>query len=434
LPAVQRYATIVKFSLLGCSLATLGFLLSTVRDSSARSEWKRHQAKYREFLLAGAATKLEREAAQDFRVEPKQVFLPKLDRVDRCTTCHLGYDDPRLAEADEPLRAHPGTFVVDHPTEQFGCTICHRGQGRATTTADAHGRVKYWSEPMLAHEDIELSCGKCHSETPLAGAPRYSAAQMLFNDKGCISCHILRGRGGTEGPEISDAGIRRSPEWHFEHFKDPQAVVPESNMTNFGLTDHEAELLTSLVMSFDGEPLPPEYLPGPKLTVVSTSSLPLIVQELDPLAAKGYVGSKVCITCHKSLGHDFVLGWETTQMAMTFQRLEDEPYKERCLACHSTGYNLETGHYAEESVTCEACHGPGKEYVKQVQEGHTEEHRKAARIHTGGRDDVCTVCHKAHVPKELHVPLMRQLSPGPYQSAPTGDDFGPSGSGVRTER
>ena len=420
---MERYARLVKSGLLVCSLATLGFLISMVRGSPVRKEWRRHQQQYRRFLREHASTELQRDAARGFLIEHKQVFLPQLKRVDRCTTCHLGIDDPRLAEAEEPLRAHPGTFVTDHPLERFGCTICHRGQGRATTTEDAHGRVRYWSEPMLAHEDIELSCGNCHSETPLVGAPRYSAAQMFFNDKGCISCHILRGRGGTEGPEISDAGIRRSAEWHFEHFKDPQALVPESNMTNFAVTDEEAELLTFLMMSFTGERLPPEYLPGPKLTIVPTGSLPLIVQELDPQAAIGFVGSKVCITCHKSLGHDFVLGWETTLMATTFQRLEDEPFPDRCLACHSTGYNPQTGHYAEESVTCEACHGPGKEYVKQVQEGHTEEHRKAARIHTGDRDDVCTVCHKAHVPKELHVPLMRQLAPAPYQAAPAGDDF-----------
>lgn len=420
---MERYARNMKVALLVCSLGTMGFLVSTTWDSPARGHWRRYQQQYRRFLLDNAASELEKEAARDFRIECKQVFLPDLNRVDRCTTCHLGYDDPRLASADEPLRTHPGTFVADHPVEKYGCTICHLGQGRATTTADAHGRIQHWSEPMRTREDLELSCGLCHTETTLADAPRYSAAQMLFVDKGCISCHILRGRGGTEGPDISDAGIRRPAKWHFDHFKDPKAVVPESKMTDFKLTDEEAELLTFLMMSFTGEQLPPEYMAGPKTTVVSAGVLPLVLQELDPEAARGYVGSKVCITCHKSLGHDFVLGWEKTQMATTFDRLKDEPYPERCLECHSTGYNPETGHYAEESVTCEACHGPGKEYVQQVQDGHTEEHRKAARIHTGERQNVCTICHKAHVPKELHVPLMRQLAPGPYQAAPAGDDF-----------
>ena len=90
---MERYARLVKLGLLVCSLATLGFLISTVRGSPVRNEWRRHQQRYARFLREHASTDLQRDAARGFRIEHKQVFLPQLKRVDRCTTCHLGVDD-----------------------------------------------------------------------------------------------------------------------------------------------------------------------------------------------------------------------------------------------------------------------------------------------------------------------------------------------------
>jgi len=45
--------------------------------------------------------------------------------------------DPSYGGYPQPLAYHP--LHEQHPFEKFGCTICHRGQGRATTTADASG-------------------------------------------------------------------------------------------------------------------------------------------------------------------------------------------------------------------------------------------------------------------------------------------------------
>ena len=79
--------------------------------------------------------------------EIHQVLLPGLQRVDRCTTCHLGVEDPTMKNAPEPFRYHAG--LGPHIPSKFGCTICHGGQGLATDKENAHGKVAFWQNPLL---------------------------------------------------------------------------------------------------------------------------------------------------------------------------------------------------------------------------------------------------------------------------------------------
>ncbi len=96
---------------------------------------------------AAPPTPQQRALAESTPVQIRQILLPDLNRVDRCTTCHLAVEDPSYGGYPQPLAYHP--LHEQHPFEKFGCTICHRGQGRATTTADAHGNVPHWDQPML---------------------------------------------------------------------------------------------------------------------------------------------------------------------------------------------------------------------------------------------------------------------------------------------
>ena len=57
--------------------------------------------------------------------------LPELNRVDRCVTCHLGYEWGGVLPASlgVPLVPHPPLPYLDaHPFPQFGCTVCHGGR------------------------------------------------------------------------------------------------------------------------------------------------------------------------------------------------------------------------------------------------------------------------------------------------------------------
>ena len=136
--------------------------------------------------------------AEGFEIGLDQNVLPELYKVDRCITCHAGIDDPRMVDQakDTPYYAHPGNFLMDHPPSKYGCTICHQGQGRATSLPDAHGHIPFWPEPLLSDSNpawalvhksgilplwpellltdsmVYTSCGRCHYENDLYGEMR----------------------------------------------------------------------------------------------------------------------------------------------------------------------------------------------------------------------------------------------------------------------
>src|SRR3989338_4740721 len=102
------------------------FVLTMWQDT--HREWTRYQGR---FLRT-----LEPHERRGLTGGITQVIVSDLHRVDRCTTCHLAIDKPQLALAEEPFKAHPGKFLEWHPTEKFGCTVCHGGQGLATERSE----------------------------------------------------------------------------------------------------------------------------------------------------------------------------------------------------------------------------------------------------------------------------------------------------------
>jgi mono/diheme cytochrome c family protein len=78
--------------------------------------------------------------------------------------------------------------------------------------------------------------------------PSASEGRSLFQTKGCIGCHSIGGQGGNVGPALDDVGLRRTPEWMMQHFRDPQSVSPGSVMPRFGFTEAEARALTDFLV------------------------------------------------------------------------------------------------------------------------------------------------------------------------------------------
>ena len=126
----------LSFLCVACGLIVL-VLLGTAAIRDSRREWMPHQAVYKEMLLK----RISRDRNPSFydriaAMEPelKQVVIDEWGAIDRCTTCHMAIDDPSFADAMQPLRTHPKPELLRrHPVEKFGCTICHGGQGLATT-------------------------------------------------------------------------------------------------------------------------------------------------------------------------------------------------------------------------------------------------------------------------------------------------------------
>ena len=202
-----------------------------------------------------------------------QIWLPDLKitlgmahtaRFDRCKTCHKAIDqvatgnlpafphdaslisthDPSDEEVEKwvkenkyphPYATHPNpdlylSSTSPHPTENFGCTICHDGQGSGTsfdnvqhTPNDPHEHElwaekyhyhpnHFWEYPMKPERFRESSCLKCHhSVVELETSPQFgnSAPKLVkgfhtIEQFGCFGCHEMHGQDGknTFGPDL----------------------------------------------------------------------------------------------------------------------------------------------------------------------------------------------------------------------------------------
>lgn len=270
------YPWFTALGLLVASLVALAYYKDQFR------EWKLWQRAYVKQELARAAGAEQREAAARIPIEIKQRVLPELNRVDRCATCHLAVEDPSYAGFPQPLAYHPNH--AQHPFEKFGCTICHQGQGRATTKEAAHGAVAHWERPMLPMKYIESSCGKCHLPSDVPQAPKLARGRAVFEELGCVGCHKLHGSGGVIGPELDDIGARRGPDWLLAHFKSPAAVTSGSAMPPLNAGEDDLEALTLYVLSLTGEQMGAYY--------VSAKTIP------SPAVGRRLFAEKGCIGCH----------------------------------------------------------------------------------------------------------------------------------------
>ena len=144
----------------------------------------------------------------------------------------------------QPYSSHPrlDLFVSDsspHPMKTFGCTICHQGQGSATSFKwashspnspkqahewhDEHGWFNnhHWILPMLPQRFEQSSCLKCHHQVvdlepserfPEPPAPKLVEGYHLIRQYGCYGCHEINGWAGPDkriGPDL-----RVAPNYH----------------------------------------------------------------------------------------------------------------------------------------------------------------------------------------------------------------------------
>jgi len=243
--------------------------------------------------MAASPTKIQQISLPELTINYNFKEVP---RYDRCATCHLGIDRPGYqtdadGQAMPPVFAsHPqlehGATILDpkgnpataglfldpngpHPINDFGCTICHAGQGSGTdfsfashspNTPDeadrwrkAHGweEVHHWDYPMLPSRFIESSCVKCHQQvTDIPQAEKLQAGYNRVVKYGCVGCHSIGGD-GSFGPDLTDErqvgpsfahiGSKVSEDWLFKWIKDPSGFRPDTRMPRFyGLSNNDA--------------------------------------------------------------------------------------------------------------------------------------------------------------------------------------------------
>jgi mono/diheme cytochrome c family protein len=239
-------------------------------------EWKVFQTQYKSELVKAAHDEVTKSRAANLPVEVKQTFLGNLKRVDRCVSCHVGMENPMMAKANIPIKAHSGDILKNHPVDKFGCTICHSGQGRALNKEEAHAvaHEAHWGYPLIPLQYVQSSCVHCHDFEMLRknGGEKVVQGELLFQQKGCKGCHKLEGVGGVLGKTLDGVGSQPTAyfpmskvrgehnifSWLKEHFEDPRNIVPTSEM-KIDVSDRESDLLTTYVLSLRSEEMPRWY-------------------------------------------------------------------------------------------------------------------------------------------------------------------------------
>lgn len=202
----------------------------------------------------------------------QQTQLDHFKRVDRCTTCHFTIEDKGMVGKPQPYGGHPGWFLDWHGVQDFGCTICHEGQGLSTDYINAahkprriHGkeRDRPWPRGVLSKYLLQSSCGKCHLGKTVPYAPLLTKGRELIEKAGCSGCHNIQLYEDQEkvAPTLDRLGNKVDENWLLHWLQNPRDYAPaeeliRSRMPRFDLTKEDILCLKEFLLSSrDDKPL-----------------------------------------------------------------------------------------------------------------------------------------------------------------------------------
>ena len=261
--------------------------------------------------------KIDQVVLGDLFIDMNYMSVP---RVDRCMTCHRAIDRPgfeskkeaerlltelrgkldknlieparrketeeRVAELERtanasnevmnPFRTHPKLDVFvgsssPHPLLEYGCTVCHRGQDRATefgraghTPMSRRMEIRWTGQqypfipgpwdyekrnwgyavnpfletPMYPRQHSEAGCLKCHGgQVDIREGDRISKATHIVELYGCHACHKINNWRFSElrkpGPSLNGIAEKTTPEWAFRWISNPSRFRSTTRMPSF---------------------------------------------------------------------------------------------------------------------------------------------------------------------------------------------------------
>jgi putative heme-binding domain-containing protein len=159
-------------------------------------------------------------------------------------------------EVSNPLQSDPAAIKEGSSLFRGNCSPCHGlnagGGGRGPNLRSGlwiHGGsdaaifrtisqgVAGTEMPANSFEDSEtwalvayLRSVSVASQTPVAGDPA-QGERIFFGKAACVQCHMVKGRGGRLGPDLSRVGAARSAAYLTESIREPDKSL------SLGMTD-----------------------------------------------------------------------------------------------------------------------------------------------------------------------------------------------------
>jgi cytochrome c551/c552 len=155
-----------------------------------------------------------KKRATDWDPAIVQINVADANIVDRCESCHMNTREPlkisaavMMAKGEKQPDEYANAFVSHtepellqiHDPEKFGCSPCHQGNGRATTSMEkAHGNYEHWLWPLYPRENSQAGCQSCHSADMVLASgdvqwQTINNGKDLFRQRGCMGCHRYEG-------------------------------------------------------------------------------------------------------------------------------------------------------------------------------------------------------------------------------------------------
>lgn len=145
-----------------------------------------------------------------------------------------------------PIQSNEGPWPQNMPTwsTEFGGPLRH-DQIEAVTAY-----VMHWEE-FVADPDAPPP-----PPTPLDCETPEECGELLFQNKGCVGCHIINGEGGAVGPELTNIYNEQGEDFVRQSILNPNAVIAEGYQANvmpqtFGqlLSEEELNFIVSYLAS-----------------------------------------------------------------------------------------------------------------------------------------------------------------------------------------
>ncbi len=172
--------------------------------------------------------------------DPQGAFGALVRRY-RCLSCHSvrGFGGTLSTVAWDRIgsqlqRAHIESFIARPFTVRVGLSA---RMPRLGVTPDEARQIADYLTTVFVDDSLAAE--------PSTDPSIALRGQGLYEARGCRACHILGGRGGYVGPDLSGAGLRLTPGWIAAWLRSPQRWKPGTLEPDAGFTQDETRALAA---------------------------------------------------------------------------------------------------------------------------------------------------------------------------------------------